>query len=265
MERLGSLASVLVPLAMSAVSGMWGCGVEVLDSGEGGQVPIAVEAAFARSCASLGCHGSSEPAAGLSLEGAGLQNLVDRFSSQRPELPLIAIGDVPGSYLAIKVLSDEALANYGVSRAAGTSRMPFSGLTDEALVDVALILGWIAGAELPVPSGDGDLPTGESFQEDIFPILLVGCGCHQQSGGAGGLEYNASTAYGALVDQPTSIAGLVYVVPSDPDASYLLSKIDGTYLAVGGDGVAMPPTPLGPLAADEIELIRTWIDLGANP
>lgn len=262
MSRSTSVAFTAITIAFSTALG---CGVEVLDDQGTGQVPFAVEAAFARSCVASGCHGSAQPAAGLSLSGAGLQGLVGAASSQRPELPLVTVGDVPGSYMAIKLLPEEALAAYGVSRAAGTSRMPLSGLTDEALEDVSLVLGWIAGAELPAPSGDGGLPTGESFQEDIFPIFQVRCGCHQISGGEGGLEYNASTAYGAIVDQPASIAGLTYVVPSDPDASYLLAKVEGTHLSMGGDGDSMPPDPLAPLDGEDIELIRTWISLGANP
>jgi hypothetical protein len=262
MHRL--LRSVVLGAPFALITSI-GCGVEILDDQDGGQVPFAVEEAFERSCLGAGCHGSAQPAAGLSLEGAGLQALVGASSAQRPELPLVTIGDIPGSYLAIKVLSDDALAGYGVSRAAGTSRMPLSGLSDEALEDVALILGWIAGAELPTPSGDGGAPTGESFDADIFPILQMRCGCHQLSGGAGGLEYDNATAYSALVDQPSSIAGLTYVVPSDPDASYLLAKVEGTHLMMGGDGDLMPPSPLGALSAEDTNLLRTWISLGANP
>jgi hypothetical protein len=262
MHRLLRAVVLGVPFALATSTG---CGVEILDDQNGGQVPFAVEAAFERSCLGAGCHSSAQPAAGLSLEGAALQALVGASSSQRPELPLVAIGDVAGSYLAIKVLSDDGLASYGVSRAAGTSRMPLSGLSEQALEDVALILGWIAGAELPTPSDDGGAPTGESFDADIFPILQMRCGCHQLSGGAGGLEYDNATAYDSLVDQPASIAGLTYVVPSDPDASYLLAKVEGTHLMMGGDGDLMPPAPLAPLSVEDADLLRTWISLGAKP
>lgn len=240
-----------------------GCGVEVLDDADAGVVPLAVEAAFARSCVATGCHESSNSAAGLSLEGAGLRSLVGASSSQRPELSLVSIGDVPGSYLAIKVLSDQALTGYGVSRASGTSRMPLGGSSDESAEDVALILGWIAGAELPLPAGAGE-PTGESFETDILPILDARCGCHQIGDGAGGLAFNAANAYDALVGQPSSVMGVDYVVPSEPDGSYLLAKVEGTFAALGGDGDSMPPNP-PPLEPDQIALIRTWIELGANP
>ena len=254
----------LISLPLALVTG--GCGVEVLDDQADAGVPVVVEQAFERSCAGAGCHAASQPAAGLALVGSALDGLVGRPSVQRPGLPLVTIGDVGGSYLAIKVLPDEALVLYGESRASGTSRMPLGGGSEVSQEDVAVILGWIAGAELPTPDPDpGGPPSAESFETDVFPLLQMRCGCHQISGGAGGLEYDAATAYDVLVGQPSSLAGVDYVVPGDPDNSYFLAKAEGRQADLGGGGDDMPPPPLSALSGEEIEVLRTWIELGADP
>lgn len=243
-----------------------GCGVEVLDASGTSDVPEVVAEALDRSCAVSGCHDATDPAEGLALTGAALESLLGAKSSQRPDLDLVRIGDIAGSYLALKMLPSDVVAGYGESIASGTSQMPLSGSTTQSQEDVALVLGWIGGAPLPPPtSDDGPMPTGESFEEDILPILQVGCGCHQVGDGAGGLRYTVDDAYDVLVGQPSTIAGLDYVVPDDPDSSYLLAKAEGRHLELGGDGERMPPAPLSALDADQLGLIRTWISLGANP
>jgi hypothetical protein len=50
----------------------------------------------------------------------------------------------------------------------------------------------------------------------------------------------------------------VRVVAGDPDASYLVRKIED---AVGIQGTAMPPG--NPLSADQVQLVRDWIAAGA--
>jgi hypothetical protein len=54
------------------------------------------------------------------------------------------------------------------------------------------------------------------------------------------------------------------VTPNQPDNSYLVHKVQGTHLGVGGNGSRMP---LGrsPLSQGEIDLIRAWIAAGARP
>ena len=244
--------------------GSSGCGVEVLDDASATAVPFEVEDAFGRSCGVSGCHEAGQPAAGLALVGSALEGLVDRPSSQRPELSLVRIGDVGNSYLALKILPPDIVAQYGQSLAAGTSRMPLGGSSDAVKKDIAVILGWIAGAELPAPETGGP-PSAESFQSDVMPLLKARCGCHQVSGGAGGLEYDETNAYEVLVSQPSSVEGLQYVVPGDPDNSYLLAKAEGRQAELGGEGDDMPPPLLGTLSQEDQLLLRTWIELGANP
>ena len=57
---------------------------------------------------------------------------------------------------------------------------------------------------------------------------------------------------------------LSLVTPGDSSQSYLMHKLDGTHLGVGGSGDSMPPgLPL--LDQDTRDGIRAWIDDGALP
>jgi hypothetical protein len=70
-------------------------------------------------------------------------------------------------------------------------------------------------------------------------------------------------AYEVLLGQAVG-ANLAYVEPGDPEASYLVHKIDGTQLDVGGSGSAMPLL-LDPLPDATRQFIRAWIEQGALP
>lgn len=86
---------------------------------------------------------------------------------------------------------------------------------------------------------------GVSFQNDILPILEKNCalaGCHV-AGGAAGLDltgYDSFEKSGAFV-------------PGNAKKSLVVIRIDG-----GG----MPPA--GPLDDDLIDLVKDWIDEGAE-
>jgi len=53
------------------------------------------------------------------------------------------------------------------------------------------------------------------------------------------------------------------VTPNQPDNSYLVHKIQGTHLDVGGSGSRMPLNR-SPLSQSDIDLIRAWIQAGAQ-
>ncbi len=112
-------------------------------------VPQAVVEAFAMRCS---CHDTdSSPAGNLSLTAAALGNL-EGASSNQSNLPLVTRGNISQSYLALKMLDDTTLQELidsgdlegGFSRG---ERMPLGGPFGD--VNDAIILGWIAGAELP--------------------------------------------------------------------------------------------------------------------
>ena len=98
----------------------------------------------------------------------------------------------------------------------------------------------------PVPPPQPEPPPGVSFQEDILPILQASCavqGCHAGANPPKGLnlETFADFEKGNVFD------------PGDSDGSVVIRRIDG-----GG----MPPG--APLADDQIQLFKDWIDEGAK-
>ncbi len=84
--------------------------------------------------------------------------------------------------------------------------------------------------------------------------------CHSASGHAGGLDL-ATDPLGAMVGHASSAyAGRTLVVAGDPDASFLVVKLEDTQGA--GEGGVMPPR--GALPAADIALVRAWIAAGAT-
>ena len=57
---------------------------------------------------------------------------------------------------------------------------------------------------------------------------------------------------------------LALVEPGEPELSYLWHKLAGTHLEVGGEGERMPKGG-EPLTVAQIDLVRAWIELGAEP
>ncbi|TWU18640.1 DUF1549 domain-containing protein [Allorhodopirellula heiligendammensis] len=109
------------------------------------------------------------------------------------------------------------------------------------------------------PAGSAsDVPLVEqpvSFQADVLPLLRTKCfGCHQ---GAKQLGEYQMTEFAGLLRGGES--GETAIVPGDAEASYLITQI----VPVGGIA-EMPKSPQQPLAPAEIELIRRWINEGAN-
>ncbi len=82
-------------------------------------------------------------------------------------------------------------------------------------------------------------------------------GCHSGADADAGLDLSAGSAWASLVGAASTEApGRTRVVPGDPDASYLVAKLEGT----AGDQM-----PLGgaALPAATIATVRAWISAGA--
>ncbi|MCH7521380.1 MAG: hypothetical protein IIB42_06760 [Candidatus Marinimicrobia bacterium] len=106
----------------------------------------------------------------------------------------------------------------------------------------------------------------------VHPILQDGVGqagcaatgsCHG-SGQAGlTITANAATTYDNIVNVVSGCNGLDYIEPDDPSASHLYKKIEGTP-ACGG---RMPANNTSYFInnADQLALIRVWIEEGALP
>jgi hypothetical protein len=115
--------------------------------------------------------------------------------------------------------------------------------------------------------GDTDTPPDDTvegatlaqLQETIFtPICSQ---CHTGSNAPQGLRLDSEqTSFDLLVSQPSQqVPDLLRVNPGDPDASYIVRKVEGGPDIVGGQ------MPLGgtPLNAEQITMLRDWIANGA--
>lgn len=108
-------------------------------------------------------------------------------------------------------------------------------------------------------------PAAPSFKNDVMPIFTSSCGgggCHGSRMPAEGLDLSsAASAYASLVNVgSTQCAANKRVLPSQPDMSYLVWKLDGTGPCFSGSRM-----PKGtPLAPAQIATVRGWILSGAT-
>jgi hypothetical protein len=110
-------------------------------------------------------------------------------------------------------------------------------------------------------------PTFASVQANIFELTdsagrRACTNCHTNIGRvpAGGLNLLHDAAYDQIVNVPSfQRPAAMRVQPGDPDASYLVHKVEGR---TGISGLRMPFTP--PYLADgQITILRRWIQIGA--
>jgi mono/diheme cytochrome c family protein len=96
-----------------------------------------------------------------------------------------------------------------------------------------------------------------SFSSQVQPIFTSSCiACHSPGGVMSHLDLRAGFSYGNLVNELAVHSSGVLVVPGDSAHSVL-------YLRITGMGLTRMPLG-GSLTAQEISLIQTWIDEGAN-
>ena len=93
-----------------------------------------------------------------------------------------------------------------------------------------------------------------SFHRDVFPLLQTHCfGCHQAAKASG--DYVMTTFQQLLAGGESGSAA---VVPGKPDESYLIELITPT------NGEAEMPSGKPALDTSSVELIRMWIEQGAE-
>jgi hypothetical protein len=110
-------------------------------------------------------------------------------------------------------------------------------------------------------------PTFRSIQQNIFEAGdgsgRVPCTqCHNAVGSQfNGLNLTNAVAYSNLVNVSSrQRPGVLRVAPGNPEASYVIHKVEGRSGIVGG---RMPFN--GPFLSDgQILVIKRWIELGAN-
>jgi ankyrin repeat protein len=91
-------------------------------------------------------------------------------------------------------------------------------------------------------------PAKVDFGQDVLPVLRQNCvPCHGPSQQNSGLR----------LDRKSSVINRRGVVPGNSENSFLYHRISGTAF-----GMQMPPT--GPLRPEQINMIKTWIDQGAD-
>ncbi len=118
---------------------------------------------------------------------------------------------------------------------------------------IAVLLSCTVFAQTPPDQPAPVEPAKISYSKQVEPLLRDKCqGCHQPAKPQGRYEM---TSFARLLAGGES--GSAAVVPGKPDESYLLELI------TAHDGKAQMPRKGDPLAASEVELIRTWIAQGA--
>src|SRR5690349_9778942 len=133
-----------------------GCGVERIEGGGNGAcVAPPVQMIFDARCLGASCHSSG--GVNVSLAAGESAAIIDGASKQSP-LPLVALGSIEGSYLAHKIM---AVPPTPIEM----DRMPQNGDFDdpELLADMALVLGWIGGADLGPCANETDNSTGDEL------------------------------------------------------------------------------------------------------
>ena len=126
---------------------------------------------------------------------------------------------------------------------------------------VALIL---VGCEHADPIDEGGLePTLSSIQTNILNTNCALSGCHNGTGSSlpGSMDLRQGVAFSSIVGADSEQRpALNRVEPGDPDASYLVRKIQG------GPDITGARMPFGRanLTQAEIDVIREWISSGAQ-
>ncbi len=139
--------------------------------------------------------------------------------------------------------------------------MKTRALTVLALFAVAGALGCPGdGSRIPDMLGPPPATTLAALQNAIFTPICAPC---HQPGGIGPMPLDSEAAsFANLVDVDSiQITTLKRVAPGDSENSYLVWKIEGRPTILGE---RMPFG--GPMLSQaEIDMIRSWIDSGAQP
>ena len=125
---------------------------------------------------------------------------------------------------------------------------------------VAAALMALAPAAMAADAGAAPV----SFKTDLQPILDSHCVfCHVTGAENGGLNLGRRVSYDSLMAASTQ-APLARVTPNDAEKSYLIHKLRGTQLTVGGNGNPMPMSdPPRLLEPKQLDLFVRWIQSGA--
>jgi hypothetical protein len=119
--------------------------------------------------------------------------------------------------------------------------------------------------------GSGGSGGGCATQAAVAPIVMRACatsGCHDAVTHEHGMDLSTAHSIhaswvGKLGIDHCALDAVPRVVPGDPAASFVMTKIRG--LTTCDQSQRMPPPPASMLTDCEIETIRAWIQAGAPP
>jgi len=134
------------------------------------------------------------------------------------------------------------------------------------LLPLWILAGCTAGNGEGLDENGGVIPVSppvvsdfQQIQDTIFTPICTAC--HIGANAPRGLRLDAANSYALLVNVASSeVPGTLRVSPGNPDASYIVQKLQGT----NSVGARMPFG--GPyLSQAQIDLVRGWIAAGALP
>jgi hypothetical protein len=134
------------------------------------------------------------------------------------------------------------------------------------IITVRLLAGCTAGNGAGLDANGGVIPITppvvsdfQQIQDTIFTPICTAC--HIGATAPQGLRLDAANSYALLVNVASNeVPGTKRVNPGNPDASYIVQKLQGNNAV----GARMPFG--GPyLSQTQIDLVRSWIAAGAPP
>jgi hypothetical protein len=153
-------------------------------------------------------------------------------------------------------LAGATIANVNVVSATQiTFTLSAAGSTGAELTQVTVTNPDMTTASRAVPC----VPQTVTLSAEVQPVFTAHCAaCHSGGAPAAGLSLVAGVTFGATVGvASTQVPVLSLITAGNPDASYLVDKIEGTHTV----GAIMPPS--GSMGAVDRMLVRKWAEAGA--
>lgn len=119
----------------------------------------------------------------------------------------------------------------------------------------------------------GTSAEGLSHARDVYPIWARSCGCHitEFKANPNVPVLDPATSYATLLgDYSWQVPSMKYVVPGEPDSSYVWRKVRGTTGDLGTFPSRMPLlgsdlAPADLLSDEDLDVIKAWVLAGAEP
>jgi len=126
---------------------------------------------------------------------------------------------------------------------------------------LSLLLLYTCERHGPVEQEGPAEATFSSIQTSIFDQSCALSGCHRGSDAPVGLDLSEGKSYENLVNVPSrEKPSVLRIEPNNADSSYLVLKLEGAPVIKG----EQMPFGREPLPDGQIDLIRQWIDDGAQ-